>query len=103
MNNNNQKVLCIIKKNSIKIGLISNEVNINKSQVRILISNKYENIKLLSIKNEISNNSIQKNLSKSLKPKKKYWKVVEKIAHRTFVPESKESRDKGAGGGDDND
>ena len=34
---------------------------------------------------------------------KKNWDQISKIAFRTFVPESEESRSKGAGGGDAND
>ena len=54
--------------------------------------------------NEIINEEIvQQNLSKSLKPKESDWGKISIIANRTFVPESEESRNKGAGGGDAND
>ena len=46
---------------------------------------------------------IQKNLSRSLEPEEHQWNKVSKIANKTFVPESEESRNKGAGGGDAND
>ena len=56
------------------------------------------------IKNQlISEKKIQLNLSKSLKPQSEAWNTISKIANKTFVPESDESRNKGAGGGDDND
>ena len=45
----------------------------------------------------------QQCLEKSLNPNADDWKIISKLAHRTFVPESEESRQKGAGGGDDND
>lgn len=102
-NKKNEKILCEIKVNSLKIGKISNKINIKKNQVKISISNKYEKLILKKIDKKITNNSIQNNLSESLKPENKYWKIIEKIANRTFVPESKESRSKGAGGKNDND
>ena len=42
-------------------------------------------------------------LSKGINPKKNDWKKISDIAFRTYVPESDVSREKGAGGGDDND
>ena len=51
----------------------------------------------------ISEKEILNNLSKSLKPDLCAWNKVLKIANKTFVPESDESRKKGAGGGNDND
>ena len=36
-------------------------------------------------------------------PNKNDWKEISNIANRVFVPESEESRNKGAGGGDAND
>jgi len=42
-------------------------------------------------------------LSKGINPKKNDWKKISEIAFRTYVPESDVSREKGAGGGDDND
>ena len=56
------------------------------------------------IKSEIiSQKNIQKNLSKSLTPELDAWARISSMANKTFVPESDESRNKGAGGGDDND
>ena len=46
---------------------------------------------------------IQENLSESLRPKENDWDIISAIANRTFVPESEESRNRGAGGGDAND
>ena len=53
--------------------------------------------------NEINAKFKQQCLEKSLNPNADDWKIISKLAHRTFVPESEESRQKGAGGGDDND
>ncbi len=56
------------------------------------------------IKNRIiSEKKIQLNLSQSLNPKSDAWNKITKLANKTFVPESEESRSKGAGGGNDND
>ena len=67
------------------------------------ISTQSESLKIKNIKQKITNHTMQKNLSKSLNPHSKHWKILEKIAQRAYVPESLESRSKGAGGNDDND
>ena len=55
------------------------------------------------IKNKIPSSKINNMLSRGINPDKKSWDLISKIAFRTFVPESEESRAKGAGGGDAND
>ena len=40
---------------------------------------------------------------KNLNPKPSSWDDISDLAFRTYVPESEESREKGAGGGDAND
>ena len=92
-----------IKKNSVKIGSNSNFEKLKKNQVKIIISKKSDSLKLEKFKQEITNHTIQNNLSKSLKPNSRYWKTLEKIAQRSYVPESLESRLKGAGAKNDND
>ena len=67
------------------------------------MKNENNSLSFKKIKLNITRSSIQKNLSKSLKPKNKYWNIVDNIACRTYVPESSESRLKGAGGSNDND
>ena len=52
---------------------------------------------------EINDTLKQKNLEGSLNPKASDWDIISNLARRTFVPDSEESRKKGAGGGDDND
>ena len=42
-------------------------------------------------------------LLNGINPDKKSWDQISDIAFRTFVPESEESRSKGAGGGAAND
>ncbi len=103
LDHNNKNIICIFKKNSMQIFLNSEDRKIKKNQIIILLSLRSKKLLFKKKINEISFDSIQKNLSKSINPKIDYWKKIEKIAHRTFVPESKESRIKGAGGGDAND
>ena len=62
-----------------------------------------ENFENLMKNKIISEKKIQQNLSQSLTPESDAWDKIMKIANKTFVPESDESRNKGAGGGDDND
>tara|TARA_Y100000590_G_scaffold220856_1_gene249945 strand:+ start:1417 stop:2061 length:645 start_codon:yes stop_codon:yes gene_type:complete len=101
--NKNKKTSCLIKKNSIKISSVYKKDNVKKNKVKIFFSNKIKTSSLFNIEKIITSDTIKKNLSKSLKPNIKDWEKVEKIAFRTYVPESEHSRLKGAGGGDDND
>ena len=81
------------------------EKNVNSiplGQIKITMDNNKKYKKKLN-KNIISEKIIQKNLSTSLTPKNNIWEKISKIANRTFVPETDESRNKGAGGGDAND
>ena len=61
------------------------------------------NINEQSLEINIKGSEINKTLSNGINPDKKHWDQISKIAFRTFVPESEESRSKGAGGGDAND
>ena len=92
------------------------DVQITNENIRVnreIISTNYQrNFELLLTKkifNEqkldinISSSNINNMLSKGINPDKKSWDQISKIAFRTFVPESEESRAKGAGGGDAND
>ena len=67
----------------------------------LLLTKKIFNEQKLDI--NISSSNINNMLSKGINPDKKSWDQISKIAFRTFVPESEESRAKGAGGGDAND
>ena len=78
----------------------------------IISTNYQRNFDLLLTKNilkeqkldiNISSSNINNLLSKGINPDKESWEQISKIAFRTFVPESEESRAKGAGGGDAND
>jgi len=76
---------------------------LNQNTVSIVMDSKKENFKNLMKNKIISEKKIQQNLSQSLTPEADSWDKIMKIANKTFVPESDESRNKGAGGGDDND
>ena len=67
----------------------------------LLLTKKILNEKKLHI--NIPSSNINNMLSKGINPDEKSWNQISKIAFRTFVPESEESRTKGAGGGDAND
>ena len=51
----------------------------------------------------IQSSKINEMLSHGINPDVKSWDQISRIAFRTFVPESEESRSRGAGGGDAND
>jgi hypothetical protein len=76
---------------------------IKESEVSITLSNEDFSERDNTYKEIINEKKIQANLSKSLTPNEDHWNKISIIANRTFVPESKESRAKGAGGGDAND
>tara|TARA_B100001540_G_C15767731_1_gene624780 strand:- start:736 stop:1437 length:702 start_codon:yes stop_codon:yes gene_type:complete len=80
----------------------SNNV-LQKNTVIIIIDNNKKKFKDPIKSKTISEKQIQFNLSQSLSPASDAWDIITKIANKTFVPESDESRKKGAGGGDDND
>jgi len=98
-----------ISKNKFIIGRSKNDSKILKDQVILQFnkSNKKNNwkynIRLNNITQKINNTIELKRLEESMKPKSIYWNIISKLAERTFVPSSKISRNKGAGGGDDND
>ena len=110
--NSNKLIFCDSNNKINTYDIIDNEIIFNRTKnngllyqntVSIVMDRKKENFKNL-IKNKIiSEKKIQENLSKSLTPKVDAWDKIMKIANKTFVPESDESRNKGAGGGDDND
>ena len=92
------------------------DVQITNENIRVnreIISTNYQrNFDLLLTKNilneqkldiNIPSTNINNLLSEGINPDKKSWDQISDIAFRTFVPESEESRSKGAGGGDAND
>ena len=99
----------IISNKNIQAQITNKHIEIKKE----IISTDYqENFDLLLTKNiiteqkldiHIQSSKINEMLSNGINPDKKSWDQISNIAFRTFVPESEESRSKGAGGGDAND
>ena len=87
--------------------------NKNISIIKDLVCLSFlEDLELILTKNIINEKILDTNIkpsyvneaiSKGINPDLKSWKKISEIAFRTFVPESEESRAKGAGGGDAND
>ena len=79
----------------------SNDIKNNKCENFILnlSTNEYQ------IDNEeaLDYNLLNINISNGLNPNQSSWDEISDLAFRTYVPESEESREKGAGGGDAND
>ena len=99
----------IISSHKIQAQITNKNIAVNKE----IISTTYqEDFDLLLTKNTINeqkldihiqSSKINEMLSNGINPDKKSWNQISEIAFRTFVPESEESRSKGAGGGDAND
>lgn len=97
------KIVNIYKIYDNKIFYETDENNMNNNEVKITLSNQNLNKTKNFSKEIINKNIIQQNLSKSITPNENHWSKISIIANRVFVPESEESRNKGAGGGDAND
>ena len=96
----NQKVYAQITNKNIRVNSDIISTNYQKNFDLLLTKNMLKEQKLDI---NISSSNINNMLSKGINPDKKSWDQISKIAFRTFVPESEESRAKGAGGGDAND
>ena len=92
-----------VTKNKTLLGKKNKKKYLKKNQAEIILSNQKNISPIKNIERQITDQSIQENLALALKPNIKDWDKVSEIANRTFVPESEESRNRGAGGGDDND
>ena len=85
-----------------KIAKVSNQQLVDNKQVKIFFSQERKiQKKFDSVTCTITSKTIQDNLGNGISPNEKNWKIISKLAARTFVPESEESRIKGAGGSDD--
>ena len=85
-----------------KIAKVSNQELVDNKQVRIFFSQEHKfKKKFDSVTCTITSKTIQDNLANGISPNENNWKIISKLAARTFVPESEESRIKGAGGSDD--
>ena len=96
---NQNKTYAVLDKNEIFIhdNLKNNHcanfiLNLSTNEYQIPNGEKTSDYKILDL-----------NLSKGLSPKQSSWDNISDLAFRTYVPESEESREKGAGGGDAND
>ena len=102
LDTNNQIQCCEVNKNIMKIAKVSNQELVDNKQVRVFFSQKHKiRKKFDSVTCMITSKTIQDNLANGISPNENNWKIISKLAARTFVPESEESRIKGAGGSDD--
>ena len=102
-NSNNDIHKYKIKNNEITFEYETNKDLLSINEIIIIMNKDKKNLKNFSAEKIITQKIIQNNLLQSIKPAKDLWEKVSEIASKTFVPESEESRDKGAGGGDAND
>ena len=89
-----------MNKEKISINKILFEKKINNS-IKIILSNTPNRNQTLDI--DINLIDSKKYLSLGLSPNQNNWDKIAALAFQSYVPESEESRSKGAGGGDDND
>ena len=102
LDTNNQIQCCEVNKNIMKIAKVSNQELVDNKQVKVFFSKEHKiRKKFDSVTCTITSKTIQDNLANGISPNENNWKIISKLAARTFVPESEESRIKGAGGSDD--
>ena len=96
---NQNKIYVVLGKNNI---FIHDDIKNNDCSDFILnlSTNEYQISKEI---NSLDYNILNTNISNGLNPDQSSWDEISDLAFRTFVPESEESREKGAGGGDAND
>ena len=106
-----KQIYTIVKiSNNIVCVMSENKISISDKLLRNLEAQQSFSISLTK-KNNFFNNldfnidltNKKESLSLGVDPKKKDWEKILQIASRIYVPESDESREKGAGGGDAND
>ncbi len=97
---NDNDILCLVNKENISINKILFEKKINNS-IKIILSNTPNKDKKLDI--DINLIDSKKYLSLGFSPNQNNWDKMSELAFKSYVPESEESRSKGAGGGDAND
>ena len=96
---NQNKIYVVLGKNNI---FIHDDIKNNDCSDFILklSTNEYQIPKEI---NSLDYNILNTNISNGLNPDQSSWNEISDLAFRTYVPESEESREKGAGGGDAND
>jgi len=99
----------IISNHKIQAQITNKNIAVNKEIISTTYQEDFDLLLTKNIINEqkldihIQSSKINEMLSNGINPDKKSWDQISDIAFRTFVPESEESRSKGAGGGDAND
>ena len=99
----------IISSHKIQAQITNKNIAVNKEIISTTYQEEFDLLLTKNIINEqkldihIQSSKINEMLSNGINPDKKSWDQISEIAFRTFVPESEESRSKGAGGGDAND
>jgi len=99
----------IISSHKIQAQITNKNIAVNKEIISTTYQEDFDLLLTKNIINEqkldihIQSSKINEMLSNGINPDKKSWDQISDIAFRTFVPESEESRSKGAGGGDAND
>ena len=96
---NQNKTYAVLGKNDI---FIHSNLKNNNCENFILNLSKNE-FQIPNGENTSEYNILNINLSNGLNPEQSSWDNISDLAFRTYVPESEESREKGAGGGDAND
>ena len=96
---NQNKIYAVLGKNEI---FIHDDIKKNDCTNFILNLSKHE-YKIPSEEQSLDYNFLNTNISNGLNPNQSSWDKISNLAFRTYVPESEESREKGAGGGDAND
>ena len=96
---NQNKIYAVLDKNEIFIhdDLKNNDCT---NFILNLSTNEYQIPKEVK---SLDYNILNTNISNGLNPNQSSWDQISDLAFRTYVPESEESREKGAGGGDAND
>ena len=97
---NDNEILCVVNKEKISINKKLFKKKINNT-IKIILSNTPNRNQKLDI--DINLIDSKKYLSVGLSPNQISWDKVAALAFKSYVPESEESRSKGAGGGDAND
>ena len=99
----------LFQDHKIQAQITNKNISVNKEIISTTYQEDFDLLLTKNIINEqkldihIQSSKINEMLSNGINPDKKSWDQISDIAFRTFVPESEESRSKGAGGGDAND
>ena len=96
---NQNKIYTVLGKNEI---FIHDDIKNNECENFILSLSKNE-YQMPNKEKSVEYNLLNTNISIGLNPNQSSWNEISDLAFRTYVPESEESRAKGAGGGDAND